>query len=158
MDRTVLLDKSSEPSAQLWASNSSLEFTGGAFLRALMQSGIPITDAFWTNFSEDEPRQLYIATPLIDLDGLRRTAGRFHEVLYSLDASQRGGLHLGDVSIVSPFAREIQYARNRYPFYRNPLHQMVLESADSHKPFIYFLKLPDDSIPAQPGENSPQEN
>jgi len=119
------------------------ETVGTDFLARLNDVHVPVTDAYWAMSDDNEHRELFVATPLRDDDGLRKTAGVFHDVLYAMTDEERAGLTLSDVAIVSPQSRNVQTMRQRYGRveYVNG-HRVRRINTSSEKPFIYRLNQP----------------
>ena len=123
-----------------WGKSRSFELVGAILLQRLDGANVPITDAFWASIEENEPLQLYLATPLRDQEGLRKAAGKIREVLHSIAEEERGGLSLGEIAIVSPASDEVLQMRRRHgPVEYGNGFRTRRVGASVDEPFIYRL-------------------
>ena len=138
MDQATLVD--AKEHFDTWRGYRFVEVVGEDLLSRLAKANVPITDAYWAMSDDGEMRRLFIATPLWDSVGLRKSAYYFHSALYSLSDEERCGLTMSDISIVSPQSENVLAMRRRYGKvddgvgYRiRPIDQQL------SSPFIYFL-------------------
>jgi len=127
----------------IWQDYRSAESVGANFVARLDAAEVPVTDAYWAMSDDGEQRELFIATPLRDSNGIRKTAGIFHNILYKMTDEERGGFTLSDVAIVSPLSRNVLAIRQRYGTvnYGNGRRVHRIDNL-FNEPFIYRLNQP----------------
>ncbi|MBC8143235.1 MAG: hypothetical protein H7Y38_17555 [Armatimonadetes bacterium] len=127
----------------IWQDYRSAESVGADFLDRLDTAKVPVTDAYWAMSDDGEQRELFIATPLHDRDGIRKTAGIFHNILYTMTDEERAGFTLSDVAIVSPLSKNVSAIRQRYGTVNYGSGRRVHRLDNLfNEPFIYRLNQP----------------
>jgi hypothetical protein len=89
---------------------------GRKLVEHLVQSGFPVTAAFWLNASEASRWYLYIASPVVDQEGRRKAYGRVFAALSKKpEPVWIDPFEIKVVTTTSPMTQDVLAAQRAHP-------------------------------------------
>ena len=116
---------------------------GWRLLEACDKIAFPISDAFWRYVDENYEWSLYIASPVVEEQGILKAAPKLRQALGAIDESERAGIALREITPVEPTFFLVTEMRRRYGTVTEERGRVMRRThVLPGEPFIYRLNQP----------------